>query len=56
MYRGGPERCRGLVLATLAALQGGCLLTQTRRDAAPLAAALDMAIAHIESYATGGRT
>jgi len=31
-------------------LQGGLLLTQVRRDIAPLEAALDMAIAHIGSF------
>ena len=41
-----------LALATLTALQGGLLLTQTRRDATPLATGLDAAIAHIRTYAT----
>lgn len=41
-----------LALATLTALQGGLLLTQTRRDTAPLATGLDAAIAHICTYAT----
>ena len=41
-----------LALATLAALQGGLLLTQTRRDATPLATGLDAVIAHIRTYAT----
>jgi TetR/AcrR family transcriptional repressor of nem operon len=41
-----------LALATLAALQGGLLLTQTRRDATPLATGLDAAIAHIRTYAS----
>ncbi len=40
-----------LALATLAALQGGLLLTQTRREAEPLAAALDGAIAYIRTFA-----
>ena len=48
-----PDR---LALATLAAPARGAAAHTTRRDAAPLAAALDMAIAHIESYASGGRT
>ncbi len=39
-----------LATATLAGLQGGLLLTQVRRETAPLAAALDMAIAHIASF------
>jgi TetR/AcrR family transcriptional repressor of nem operon len=41
-----PDR---LALAVLAALQGGLLLTQVRRDVAPLQAALDTIIEHIES-------
>jgi len=40
-----------LALATLAALQGGLLLTQVRRDTAPLEAALDAILAHIASLA-----
>lgn len=40
-----------LALSTLAALQGGLLLTQVRREAAPLAAALDASLAHIMSFA-----
>lgn len=40
-----------LALATLAALQGGLLLTQVRRDTAPVATALDAAIAQIASFA-----
>lgn len=39
-----------LALATLAALQGGLLLTQTRHDTLALEAALDTVIAHIESF------
>lgn len=38
-----------LALATLAALQGGLLLTQLRRETAPLEAALDAMIEHIAS-------
>ena len=41
-----PEK---LALGLLAALQGGLLLTQIRRDTAPLEAALDLAIDHIRS-------
>jgi TetR/AcrR family transcriptional repressor of nem operon len=41
-----------LALATLTALQGGLLLTQTRRDATPLATGLDASIAYIRTYAT----
>lgn len=40
-----------LALATLTALQGGLLLTQTRRDAAPLRAGLDAILAHIRTFA-----
>jgi AcrR family transcriptional regulator len=40
-----------LALATLGALQGGLLLTQTRRDVAPLAIGLDAAIAHLRTFA-----
>lgn len=43
-----PER---LALATLAALQGGLLLSQVRRDVMPIATALDAALAHIGSFA-----
>ncbi|MEE4544996.1 TetR/AcrR family transcriptional regulator [Streptomyces sp. V4-01] len=39
-----PDR---LSLAILAALQGGLLLTQTRRETAPLEAALDTMLAHV---------
>jgi AcrR family transcriptional regulator len=38
-----------LALAVLAALQGGLLLTQARRETAPLEAALDAMLDHIES-------
>ena len=41
-----------LALATLAALQGGLLLTQTLRDTAALEAALDAMLEHIGSYCT----
>lgn len=41
-----------LALATLSALQGGLLLTQLRRETAPLEAALDAMLDHIASYAT----
>lgn len=41
-----------LALATLAALQGGLLLTQVRRDTAALEAGLDSMIAHIASLTT----
>jgi len=41
----------GLALALLAAVQGGLLLNQTRRDAAPLEAAMDAMIAYIRGFA-----
>jgi TetR/AcrR family transcriptional repressor of nem operon len=41
-----------LALATLAALQGGLLLTQVTRSPHALEVALDAAIDHIESFAT----
>jgi AcrR family transcriptional regulator len=40
-----------LALALLAAVQGGALLTQARRDTAPLEAALNTALAHVRSLA-----
>jgi TetR/AcrR family transcriptional repressor of nem operon len=40
-----------LALATLAALQGGLLLAQTRRDTAPLKAGLAAALGYIRSFA-----
>lgn len=40
-----------LALALLGALQGGLLLTQTRRDTAPLRAGLDTVLAYIRTYA-----
>jgi TetR/AcrR family transcriptional regulator, transcriptional repressor for nem operon len=43
-----PEK---LAMALLAALQGGTLLTQTKRDVAPLVAALDSMLAYVESFA-----
>jgi TetR/AcrR family transcriptional regulator, transcriptional repressor for nem operon len=45
-----PDR---LALAVLAAVQGGLLLTQTRRDTEPLAVALDAVFAHIGTFAMG---
>jgi TetR/AcrR family transcriptional regulator, transcriptional repressor for nem operon len=41
-----------LALALLVALQGGLLLTQTRRSTAPLRAGLDAVLAQIRTYAT----
>ena len=40
-----------LALALLTALQGGLLLTQTRRETAPLRAGLDTVLAYIRTYA-----
>ncbi|MBP2047829.1 AcrR family transcriptional regulator [Streptomyces griseochromogenes] len=40
-----------LALVALTALQGGLLLTETRRDVAPLRAGLNAAIAYIRSHA-----
>jgi TetR/AcrR family transcriptional repressor of nem operon len=53
MYARGDLR-RGadpdaLALALLTALQGGLLMTQIRRDPAPLRTVLDVVLAHIES-------
>src|ERR1700679_3985532 len=39
-----------LALGTLAALQGGLLLTQAKRDAGPLEAALDLALSQIRYH------
>ena len=41
-----------LALALLVALQGGLLLTQTRRNTTPLRAGLDAVLAHIQTFAT----
>jgi TetR/AcrR family transcriptional repressor of nem operon len=41
-----------LATATMAAIQGGLLLTQTRRDPRQLAIALDAAYAHLRTHAT----
>jgi AcrR family transcriptional regulator len=41
-----------LALALLVALQGGLLLTQTRRNTTPLRTGLDAVLAHIRTYAT----
>ena len=42
----------GLALALLAALQGGLVLTQTRRDTTPLRTALDTVLAQVRAHAT----
>ncbi len=41
-----------LAATTLASIQGGLLLTQTRRSARPLRLALDAALAYLRSFAT----
>ena len=43
-----------LALATLAAVQGGLVLTQIHRSIRPLATAVDAALTHIESFVVGG--
>lgn len=43
-----------LATAVISALEGGVLLTQTSRSTRPLEIALDMALAHVRSYATTG--
>ena len=45
----------GLATATLASIQGGLLLTQARRDHAPLATALDAAYANLRAHAASTR-
>jgi TetR/AcrR family transcriptional regulator, transcriptional repressor for nem operon len=42
---------KALATATLAAIQGGLILTQTRRDPGQLAIALDAAYAHLRAHA-----
>lgn len=42
-----------LATGLMAALQGGYLLAQTARDVTPMATAIDMALAHIESLSKG---
>ena len=41
-----------LATGLMAALQGGYLLAQTARDVGPMEIALDMAVAHVKSFAT----
>jgi TetR/AcrR family transcriptional repressor of nem operon len=43
---------RNLALATMASIQGGLLLTQTRRDAEPLRVALDATLSYLQMFAT----
>ena len=45
---------RALAGGLLAALQGGYLLAQTARDVGPMRVALDMAIAHVRTFAADG--
>lgn len=42
-----------LATGLMAAVQGGYLLAQTEHDVTPMATAIDMALAHIESLSTG---
>jgi TetR/AcrR family transcriptional regulator, transcriptional repressor for nem operon len=42
-----------LATGLMAAVQGGYLLAQTERDVTPMAMAIDLALTHIESLATG---
>lgn len=42
-----------LATGIMAALQGGYLLAQTAHDSKPMAIALDMAIDHVKTFATG---
>lgn len=42
-----------LATGLMAALQGGYMLAQTEHDVTPMATAIDMALAHIESLSTG---
>jgi hypothetical protein len=44
-----------LATATLAAIQGGLLLTQASRDAARLKSAVDAAYVHLRAYAPTSR-
>jgi TetR/AcrR family transcriptional regulator, transcriptional repressor for nem operon len=44
-----------LATAAMAAIQGGLLLTQTRRDPGQLAIALDAAYAQLRAHAVGAR-
>jgi len=59
MQRRGKLRPRAnpaeLATATMAAIQGGLLLTQTRRDPRQLAIALDAAYAHLRTHAARKR-
>ena len=50
--RADPDQ---LATATMAAIQGGLLLAQTRRDPGPLAIALDAAYGHLRSRAASAR-
>ena len=40
-----------LAAATMASIQGGLLLTQTRKNARPLRVALDAALAYLRTFA-----
>jgi TetR/AcrR family transcriptional regulator, transcriptional repressor for nem operon len=43
---------KAMAVAVLAAIQGGILLSKTARSSQPLELALDMALSHVERYAT----
>ena len=43
-----------LAAATMASIQGGLLLAQTRRDTRALRLALDAALAHLRTFAAEG--
>jgi TetR/AcrR family transcriptional regulator, transcriptional repressor for nem operon len=45
-----------LATGLMAALQGGYLLAQANHDVAPMATALNMALAHIESLTSSTKT
>ena len=49
----GTAKPKELATATLAALQGGLLLSQVERTVRPLEAALDMALANVKHHTTG---
>jgi TetR/AcrR family transcriptional repressor of nem operon len=51
-WRADPDE---LATATMAAIQGGLLLTQTRRDPGQLAIALDAAYTHLRAHAATAR-
>jgi hypothetical protein len=46
----------GLATALLASIEGGLLLSQTRKQVASLRIAVDAALAHVRTYRTPGRS